>query len=172
MFSTSYATENFSGTITGATPSNLSTEVVEGTYIDFTYTMAIDYATASCELLVTNDNTIWDLGINSTVYNATLTTMYANTTYTDSNYELGITWQVNCTNSTHYLTSDPLTFHINTRGTYEEKLSDLGGGLGKFLSLIGEPVANFILLLAIIGGIVSIFMGIAFVIKKAIGNSV
>lgn len=50
-------------------------------------------------------------------------------------------------------------------------LTDLGNGLAAFLNAIGDPTANFILLLAIIGGIVAIFMGIAFVIRKAISKS-
>jgi len=49
-------------------------------------------------------------------------------------------------------------------------LTDLGNGLAGFLTAIGDPTGNFILLLAIIGGVVAIFMGVATVIKKAINK--
>lgn len=55
-------------------------------------------------------------------------------------------------------------------GSYSNQLDGLGEGLGTFLVATGEPVGNFILLISIIGGITSIFMGIAVVIKKAIAN--
>lgn len=55
---------------------------------------------------------------------------------------------------------------------FTSTLTDLGNGLAGFLNAIGDPTGNFILLLAIIGGIVAIFMGIAFVIKKAISKGV
>jgi len=47
-------------------------------------------------------------------------------------------------------------------------LLEVGEGLGGFLNIIGGPLANFVLLLAIVGGIVAIFMGIATVIKRAV----
>jgi hypothetical protein len=52
--------------------------------------------------------------------------------------------------------------------TFNDTLSDLGEGLGNFLSQIKEPVGGFILYLAIIGGVVAIFLGIAWVIKHAL----
>jgi len=60
-------------------------------------------------------------------------------------------------------------FTVNM-GSYSNQLDGLGEGLGTFLVATGEPVGNFILLISIIGGITSIFMGIAVVIKKAIAN--
>ena len=158
----------FAGSITGTTPANLSLEIVADTAIDFVYTPAIDYANASCELLITVNSVIYPVGINTTVYNATSTTMYANSSYTVLTYQPGITWLVNCTNTTHYLTSAPLQFAIDVRGTYETKLTDLGNGLGNFLDAISNPTANFILLLAIIGGVVAIFLGVVFAIKAGI----
>lgn len=47
-------------------------------------------------------------------------------------------------------------------------LTDVGAGLGNFISAIQSPVVNFVLVLGIIGGILSIFMAVAFVIKKAL----
>lgn len=49
-------------------------------------------------------------------------------------------------------------------------LTDVGTGLGNFLSAIQDPVVNFVLILGIIGGILSIFMAIAYVIKKALNK--
>lgn len=56
--------------------------------------------------------------------------------------------------------------------SFNDTLTDLGAGMGTFLTSIGDPVANFILLLAIIGGVVAIFMAIASVISKAIQKGV
>lgn len=52
--------------------------------------------------------------------------------------------------------------------TFNETLSDLGEGLGNFLSSIKEPVGGFVLYLAIIGGVVAIFLAIGIAIKHAI----
>lgn len=49
-------------------------------------------------------------------------------------------------------------------------LTDVGTGLGNFLGAIQDPVVNFVLVLGIIGGILSIFMAIAYVIKKALNK--
>jgi hypothetical protein len=49
-------------------------------------------------------------------------------------------------------------------------LTDVGTGLGNFLGAIQDPVVNFVLILGIIGGILSIFMAIAYVIKKALNK--
>jgi hypothetical protein len=47
-------------------------------------------------------------------------------------------------------------------------LTDVGSGLGAFLSAIQDPVVNFVLILGIIGGILSIFMAIAYVVRNAL----
>jgi len=60
----------------------------------------------------------------------------------------------------------------NIMTTFNATLADLGAGMGTFLTSIGDPTANFILLLAIIGGVVAIFMAIATVIAKAIQKGV
>lgn len=44
-------------------------------------------------------------------------------------------------------------------------ISDIGSGLGNFLSAIYLPLGNLILILGIIAGVVAIFMGIAYVIR-------
>jgi F0F1-type ATP synthase assembly protein I len=51
---------------------------------------------------------------------------------------------------------------------FSEVLTDIGSGLGAFLDSIAAPLAYIVLILGIIGGVVSIFMGIAYVIKKSI----
>ena len=58
-----------------------------------------------------------------------------------------------------------------TTTNFTATLTDLGNGLGAFLTAIGDPTANFILLLAIIGGVVAIFLGVAFAIRAAISKS-
>jgi hypothetical protein len=45
-------------------------------------------------------------------------------------------------------------------------ISDIGSGLGNFLSAIYLPLGNLILILGIIAGVVAIFMGIAYVIRS------
>jgi len=55
-----------------------------------------------------------------------------------------------------------------TDTTLNETLSGIGAGLGSFLSAIYLPLGNLLLVLGIIGGVVSIFMGIAYAIKKSI----
>lgn len=149
-------------------PANLSTVNVADTTLDFIYTPEWDYPNASCELLIYSGATTYRRGINSTVYNGTLTIMNANASFTSSNYVTGLSYQYNCTNTTHYLASSEIFFTKDTRGNFESTLTDLGGGMGSFLNSIGSPVANFILLLSIIGGVVAIFMAIAGVISKAI----
>jgi hypothetical protein len=47
-------------------------------------------------------------------------------------------------------------------------LGDIGSGMGSFLSAISMPLGYLILVLGIIGGVVSFFMAIAAVIRKAI----
>jgi hypothetical protein len=47
-------------------------------------------------------------------------------------------------------------------------LTDIGTGLGAFLDAIAAPLAYLLLVLGIIGGVISIFMGVAYVIKKSI----
>ena len=55
-------------------------------------------------------------------------------------------------------------------GNFTDTLTDLGTGLGAFLTEIKDPVVDFVLLLAIIGGVVAIFMAVAGVIRKAISR--
>ena len=49
-----------------------------------------------------------------------------------------------------------------------DTLVELGDGLGYFLEAIDTPLGNLILLLAVVGGIVAIFLGIATVIVRAV----
>jgi hypothetical protein len=66
-------------------------------------------------------------------------------------------------NVTYYLTlSEPIVPPITGM------LTATGAGLGNFISSISDPVVNFILVLGLIGGVLSIFMAIAFVIKGAL----
>jgi len=55
-----------------------------------------------------------------------------------------------------------------TDATLETTLAGIGDGLGSFLSAIYLPLGNLLLVLGIIGGVVSIFMGIAYAVKKSI----
>ena len=54
-----------------------------------------------------------------------------------------------------------------TDQTINETLTGIGAGLGSFLSAIYLPLGNLVLILGIVGGVVSIFLGIAYVVKKA-----
>jgi hypothetical protein len=54
--------------------------------------------------------------------------------------------------------------------TKNDTLTGLGTGLGNFLSAIYLPLGNLILILGIIGGVVAIFMGIAYVVKHAMSK--
>lgn len=56
--------------------------------------------------------------------------------------------------------------------TIQDTLAGVGEGLGNFLSAIYLPLGNLVLILGIIGGVVAIFMGIAYVVKKAIAKPV
>ena len=47
-------------------------------------------------------------------------------------------------------------------------LTELGDGLGGFLNAIVDPVTSFVLVLGIIGGVLSIFTAIAYVVKNAL----
>ena len=161
---------DFSGSISALNPENNSQEIVSDTSIDFKFSMLIDYPNASCELFVWDGTTLFDLGVNSTVFNDTITTMNANSSFTSSTLVYGLSWNVSCTNSTHSLTSDSLLFSKDNRGSFESTLTDLGTGLGAFLTEIKDPVVDFVLLLAIIGGVVAIFMAVAGVIRKAISR--
>ena len=55
-----------------------------------------------------------------------------------------------------------------TDQTINETLTGIGAGLGSFLSAIYLPLGNLVLILGIVGGVVAIFMGIAYVVKRAI----
>jgi len=169
LLSVGYSTD-FAGTITQSNPSNNSIQTLADTSLDFVFLPVINYPNATCELLLVNGATTYRLGTNTTTYNNTITTLNANSTFTATNYVTDISWYINCTNSTTMISSDISFFDLDKRGDYETQLSDLGGGLGTFLNAIGDPVANFILLLSIIGGIVAIFIGIATVIKNAISK--
>jgi hypothetical protein len=52
-----------------------------------------------------------------------------------------------------------------------ETLTEAGSGLGSFLTSIQAPVVNIVLALGIIGGILSIFYGVASVIRRAVGGA-
>jgi hypothetical protein len=52
--------------------------------------------------------------------------------------------------------------------TIQDTLTGIGAGLGNFLSAIYLPLGNLVLILGVIGGVVAIFMGIAYVVKRAI----
>ena len=54
-----------------------------------------------------------------------------------------------------------------TDQTINETLTGIGAGLGSFLSAIYLPLGNLVLILGIVGGVVSIFLGIAYVVKKS-----
>ena len=56
---------------------------------------------------------------------------------------------------------------INSMVNFTETLTELGTGLGNFLTAIVDPVTSFILVLGIIGGVLSIFYGISYVIKTS-----
>ena len=47
-------------------------------------------------------------------------------------------------------------------------IADAGVGFGNFIEAIQSPVVNFVLVLGIIGGILSIFVAIAYVVKTAL----
>ena len=68
--------------------------------------------------------------------------------------------------SQHFITlpDHTITMALN----FSSVLTDIGSGLGSFLDSIAAPLAYLLLILGIIGGVVSIFMGVAYVIKKAI----
>ena len=50
-------------------------------------------------------------------------------------------------------------------------ISDVGSGLGNFLSAIYLPLGNLILMLGIVVGVVAIFLGVAYVVKNVISRS-
>ena len=54
-----------------------------------------------------------------------------------------------------------------TDTTIQDTLAGIGDGLGSFLSAIYLPLGNLVLILGIVGGVVSIFLGIAYVVKKS-----
>lgn len=54
---------------------------------------------------------------------------------------------------------------------FSSVLTDIGTGLGSFLDSIGAPLAYLLLILGIIGGVVSIFLAVAFVIKKSMKSA-
>lgn len=58
----------------------------------------------------------------------------------------------------------------NSMVNFTETLTELGTGLGNFLTAIVDPVTSFILVLGIIGGVLSIFYGISYVIKSSISK--
>lgn len=68
--------------------------------------------------------------------------------------------------SPHFITLRDHTIYMAVN--FSEVLTDIGSGLGAFLDSIAAPLAYIVLILGIIGGVVSIFMGIAYVIKKSI----
>ena len=55
-----------------------------------------------------------------------------------------------------------------TDANISETLTGIGNGLGAFLSAVTMPLGNIVLILGIVGGVIAIFAGIAFAIKKSI----
>lgn len=80
--------------------------------------------------------------------------------YCDSPYEIMV-------NETDYL---PLAFYHAPveHGLLYNTLTDVGLGFGNFVSAIQDPVVDFLMTLAFIGAVLSIFMAIAYVVKQAL----
>jgi len=53
-------------------------------------------------------------------------------------------------------------------GTLNDTLSDVGSGMGAFLTAVQSPLVAIVLTLGVIGGVLAIFYAIATVIQRAI----
>jgi hypothetical protein len=53
-------------------------------------------------------------------------------------------------------------------GALNDTLSDVGEGLGTFLTAIQSPVVTIVLTLGVVGGVLAIFYALATVIRRAI----
>jgi hypothetical protein len=53
-------------------------------------------------------------------------------------------------------------------GIFGQTIADVGSGIGGFFTAIANPLAYILLILGIIAGITSIFIGVSFIIRKAI----
>jgi hypothetical protein len=126
----------------------------------------------SCKLLSLQGGAWGEYNINATTYNATATTLYLNRTimpdyiFSLSDVEIG----VNCTVSAVSNNSAVRTFNLKLDRGMAETVTDLGVGMGSFIGLIKAPMGDFILYLSILSGVIGIFLGIAFVIKRFSGK--
>lgn len=69
---------------------------------------------------------------------------------------------------TDYLPSGYVpVLQVRTVGMF---IADVGSGLGAFISAISDPVVNFVLMLGLVGGVLSLFMAIGYVIKGALSR--
>ena len=55
-------------------------------------------------------------------------------------------------------------------GTLNDTLSDVGTGMGAFLSAVQSPLVAIVLTLGVVGGVLAIFYAIATVIQRAISG--
>ena len=56
-------------------------------------------------------------------------------------------------------------------GTLNDTLSDVGSGMGSFLTSVQDPLVAIVLTLGVVGGALAIFYAIATVIQRAISSS-
>ncbi|MFH1276622.1 MAG: PGF-pre-PGF domain-containing protein, partial [Candidatus Woesearchaeota archaeon] len=97
-------------------PTGTTNYTVNGTAFTFNFTSNLvdpagteNLTNASCELFITNDTGDFANGVNTTVYNATSTTIYNNITLTEDT----ITWVMNCTYNNSVATSGARTLIVD-----------------------------------------------------------
>jgi hypothetical protein len=56
-------------------------------------------------------------------------------------------------------------------GTLEDTLTDVGSGMGAFLTAVQDPLVAIVLTLGVVGGVLAIFYAIATVIQRAISGA-
>lgn len=105
IFSTAFA---MTGTILPQSPGNDTWTTSDNDTIPFVFRMEINESFATCTLFLDN-GTLYNAGINGTVYNDTDTTMYANFSLIERSMP-GWEWFVNCTNVT---TLEPTHWFLN-----------------------------------------------------------
>ena len=50
----------------------------------------------------------------------------------------------------------------------EDTLTDVGAGLGSLFEQLGNPLGNFLIIVGIAGGVVALFMAIAYKVKSGL----
>ena len=174
LFTIGYSAEAPGTSVILSMPSNTSTiDIVPQTSIPFTFKFTSSVTNASCILyLKSNTYNQTPYGNNCTVYNNTLTTIYANHSITNKLYADEIEWIVNCSIgcndwSTWKDADDWFKFTYDHE-TIQRDLTETGLGVGALFDSIKEPLFGFILLLGLGSGTLFIWKSISKFIKKAI----